>query len=298
MSGARSSIRRFRAVVTVDHAAIEIVEIRGRETAAIQRHQRAQFGRNDGDDVEDHPFGAVARIDEAFDDLQALDDLLGLQLRLGRCQLFHQIDAFLFEVEIHEHLLDRFGTDARGEGVFAIFVLRCEQFVFGQKLELLKRGQAGFGDDIMLEIEHAFELLQLHVEQQADARRQRLQEPDMRNRSGQFDMAHALTAHLGNGDFDAALFADDALIFHALIFAAQAFIVLYGAEDARAEQAVTFGLERAVVDRFRLLDFAEGPAADFFRRRDADLDLVKGFRLGERIAEFGKIVHLCCPHGS
>ena len=74
----------LEAVVAVDHAAIEIVEIRGREAAAVERHQRAQFGRDDRHDFEDHPLGPVARIDEAFDDLQTLDDLLGLELGLGR----------------------------------------------------------------------------------------------------------------------------------------------------------------------------------------------------------------------
>src|SRR3546814_9900071 len=49
--------------------------------------------------------------------------------------------------------------------------------------------------------------------------------------------------------------------------------------------AVTFRLERAVVDGFRLLDLAEGPAADALRRGKADLDLVEGFRLLDRIGE-------------
>jgi hypothetical protein len=41
---------------------------------------------------------------------------------------------------------------------------------------------------------------------------------------------------------------------------------LIGPKDARAEQAVALGLERAVVDGLRLLDLAEGPAADPLRR--------------------------------
>ena len=52
----------LQAVVAVDDAAIEIVEIGGREAAAVERHQRAQFGRDDRHDFEDHPFGTVARI--------------------------------------------------------------------------------------------------------------------------------------------------------------------------------------------------------------------------------------------
>src|SRR3546814_2104464 len=76
----------------------------------------------------------------------------------------------------------------------------------------------------------------LHVEQQADARRQRLQEPDVGDRRGQLDMAHPLAADLRHRDFDTALLADDALVLHALIFAAQALIILDRTEDARAEQ--------------------------------------------------------------
>jgi hypothetical protein len=43
--------------------------------------------------------------------------------------------------------------------------------------------------------------------------------------------------------------ADDAAVLHALVLAAQALVVLDRTEDRRAEQTVTLGLERAVVDR-------------------------------------------------
>ena len=86
-------------------------------------------------------------------------------------------------------ILTRLGADAGGEGVLAIFVLRLEQFVLGQQLKLLERGEAGLGDDVGLEVEHALELFQLHVEQQADTARQRLQEPDMRDGRGELDIA-------------------------------------------------------------------------------------------------------------
>ena len=87
----------------------------------------------------------------------------------------------------------------------------------------------------------------------------------MGNRSRQLDMAHAFAPHLRKGDFNAALFADDALVLHALVLAAQAFVILHRSENARAEQAVTLRLEGAVVDGFRLLDFAERPRQDLFR---------------------------------
>ena len=52
----------LQAVVAVDDAAIEVVEVRRREAAAVERHQRAKLGRDDRNDFEDHPLGPVARI--------------------------------------------------------------------------------------------------------------------------------------------------------------------------------------------------------------------------------------------
>ena len=106
--------------------------------------------------------------------------------------------------------------------------------------------------------------------------RQRLQEPDVGDRRGQFDVAHPLAPDAGQGDLDAALLADDALVLHALVLAAQALVVLGRTEDPGAEQAVTLGLERAVVDGLGLLDLAERPRADLLRRGQRDADLVEG----------------------
>src|SRR5690606_33351369 len=132
----------------------------------------------------------------------------------------------------------------------------------------------------------------------ADARRQRLQEPDVGDGRRELDMAHALAPDARERHLDAALLADDALVLHALVLAAQALVVLHGAEDARAEQAVTLGLERAVVDRLRLLDLAERPRADALGAGDADLDLVERLGLGELVGEFGQFVHFLTPSPS
>ena len=70
-------------------------------------------------------------------------------------------------------------------------------------------------------------------------------------------MAHAFAPHFRQSNFNTAFFADDALILHALIFAAQAFVILHRSENACAEQAIAFWLERAIIDGFRLFDFAE-----------------------------------------
>src|SRR5476651_312693 len=97
----------------------------------------------------------------------------------------------------------------------------------------------------------------------------------MGDRRGQFDVAHALAAHLGEGHFDAALFAGDAAELHALVLAAQALVILDRSEDAGAEQAVTLRLEGAVVDGLRLLDLTVAPGADALGAGDRDPDLVE-----------------------
>ncbi len=265
----------LEAVVTVNHAAVEIIKIGGRKTATIQRHQRAQFGRDNRNDIQHHPLGTGSAFAEAVNKLQTLDDLLALDLGGGLQQFLAQTLSLFLNINRREHDLECFRANASLEAVFAVLILRGDQLIFGQQLMLLERGQTRLEHYVLFEVQHALEVTQGDVEQQADAARQRLEEPDMRHRRGQLDMAHALAAHLAQGDFHTALFANNAAILHALVLAAQALIVLDRAEDAGAEQAVTLGLERAVVDGFRLLDLTERPAADALRGGERNTDLVK-----------------------
>src|SRR3954462_4956845 len=98
-------------------------------------------------------------------------------------------------------------------------------------------------------------------------------------------MGHALAPDLRQGHLDAALLADDAAIFHALVLAAQALVILDRPEDAGAEQPVPLRLEGAVVDGLGLLDFAERPGPDPLRAGDRDLDLVEALRIGHLAEE-------------
>ncbi len=85
-----------QAVVAVDDAAVEVVEVAGGEAAAVEGDEGAEVGRDDGDDFEDHPFGAVGGVAaigagvgggaEGLDDLEALGDFFAFGLAGG---LFH-----------------------------------------------------------------------------------------------------------------------------------------------------------------------------------------------------------------
>jgi hypothetical protein len=244
----------LQAVVPVDDPAVEVVEVDGGEAAAVERHQRAQLGRDDRDHRHDHPLGPVAGLEERLDDLEPLDDLLGLELARGLLELGAQALGLALEVDGGQHLADRLGADVGLEGVEPVLVLRVEELLLGEELVLREVGQARLDDDVLLEVEDALEVAQRHVEHEADARGQRLQEPDVRDGGGELDVAHPLAAHLLERHLDAALLADDAAVLHALVLAAQALVVLDRPEDARAEQPVPLGLEGAVVDRLGLLD--------------------------------------------
>ena len=209
--------------------------------------------------VEDHPFRLVAGLLECFDDLEPLGDLLLLRIGIRAGDLRPQIGLHLVEIERLEHLADRLRADAGGEAVGAELVLRLDILVLAQQLAVLERGQSGLEHDIALEIKDPLERLERHVEQEPDARRQRLEEPDMGDRGSELDVAHSLAAHARERNLDRALLADDALVLHALVLATQALVVLDRTEDARAEQAISFRLEGPIVDGLRLFDLAVGP---------------------------------------
>src|SRR4029079_17236433 len=71
-----------------------------------------------------------------------------------------------------------------------------------------------------------------------------------------------------------------------LVLAAVALPVLRGTEDALAEETVTLGLQRAVVDRLGLRDLAGRPVTDLLRRREADPDRVEVVDVGTASGSF------------
>jgi hypothetical protein len=131
------------------------------------------------------------------------------------------------------------------------------------------------GDEVGGEVDDLLEVLRRQVEQIPEPRRYALEVPDVRDGGGQFDVTHPLPADLGSGDLDAAPLTDDALEADALVLAAVALPVPGGPEDLLAEEPVLLRLERAVVDRLRLLDLAVGPAPDLLGRGQADAELIE-----------------------
>src|SRR4051794_35967785 len=380
----------LQPVVPVDDAAVEVVQVRGREAATVELDHRAQLRRDDRDRLEDHVLRPVLRVQERGDDLQPLDRT-ALLLALGRLDLVLELVTLSVEVDLLEQVADRLGAHAAAEGL-AEAVRRAEAILqltedglvgddllrlhvleqvpdladalggvldvglgvrdvgveglaqilqhllavlvrqlldvdverVGPQVVLLVEGRLLAGREVLLarlqraaqlldpllllggvrvedlldlllelrhvrvaglvvhprhdrrgEVEDLLELLRGHVQQVADAARDALEEPDVRHRSGQVDVTHALAADLRASDLNATALADDALVTDALVLAAVALPVLGRTEDALAEEAVLLGLQGSVVDGLRLCDFTGGPGSDLLRRSEADRDGVE-----------------------
>src|SRR5262249_7572036 len=116
----------------------------------------------------------------------------------------------------------------------------------------------------------------------ADAAWKSFEEPHVRAWRREFDVAQPLTADLRKRHFHSALIPHAPPVLHALVLAAEALPVSDRTENAGAKQAIALGLKSAVVDGFGLRHLAMRPAADFFRRGQADAN---GVEISNRICQ-------------
>ena len=154
------------AVVAVDDAAVQVVQVGGREAATVQRNQRTQVRRQHRQDGHDHPLGLHATLLEGFHHLQALAVLLDLELAARHVAT----QALDLDVEVHvgEQLLHAFSTHQRDELVTEFGALGVVVFL-GHDAEFLQRRHARINDHIGFEVQHALDVAQRHVEHQAQA---------------------------------------------------------------------------------------------------------------------------------
>ena len=144
----------LETVVAVDDAAVQIVQVGGREAAAVQLYHRSDLRRDDRDNVHDHPFRTVMRQAERLDDLEALDDAQAL-LAGGLAQLCGQLLGQLIEIQLCEQLLDGLRTHAGAEIVLVLFA-HVAVLSLGEDLLLHERRIARIDNDIVGEVQGSF----------------------------------------------------------------------------------------------------------------------------------------------
>ena len=116
----------LQPVVAVDDAAVEVVQVRGGEAAAVELHHRAQFRRDDGDDVQDHPLRPVPGLAEGLGDLQPLDGAGALRAG-GLLDLLAQLAAQLVEIDLLEQFADRGGAQVGAVELLVVAPVRLDR---------------------------------------------------------------------------------------------------------------------------------------------------------------------------
>ncbi len=112
ISGRAELEQSLEPVVAVDDAAIEVVEVGGREAAAVELDHRPEVRRDHRQDGQDHPVGPRAGATERLDEAEPLDRLLAA-LAGARPDLDVEAPGELLEVHPADDLADRFGAHAR-----------------------------------------------------------------------------------------------------------------------------------------------------------------------------------------
>jgi len=245
-------------VVPVDDAAVQVIQIAGREVVPLQQHEGPKVRRNHRNGLQDHPGGLVLAVLDVVDQFQPLGQILDLLLAVRLRDRLAELRAEHVQIQPLQETPYRLGPHPRLEGV-PVLLNGLAVFVLGQELPDLQGALAGIHDRVVLEVDHLLQVRALHRQKRAQPVGNGLEEPDVHHGGGQVDMPHTLAPHPAVRDLDAAPVADDPLELGALVLAARALPVPLGSEDPLAEQTVLLGPIGPVVDRFGLADLSKRP---------------------------------------
>jgi hypothetical protein len=158
-----------------------------------------------------------------------------------------------------------------------------EILLLGKELTLFEWSLTRIDHEIVLVIDDALKITRSDVEEKTETTRHALQEPDVRDWNGEFDMPHAVATNARHGHFDTTTVADHTLIFDTLVFTTSALVVTHRTEDALAEKTTWLRFECAVINRLGVLHLTAGPFTNGLGGSDRDADLIEG--LGGFIAK-------------
>ena len=177
-------------VVAVDDPAIQIIQIGCGKSAAVQLHHRAQVRRQDRQDIQNHPLGAIPGFLEGFHHFQPLDQP-GFLLTGCGLEFLPQAFGHFVNVNVRKKFLDGFGAHGRAERVAPALFLLLTEFAVGQDLLLDQTRHfliARVQDNVGSEIQHTLQNTRGQIEDQTHAARDAPEIPDVRDGSRQTDV--------------------------------------------------------------------------------------------------------------
>ena len=124
----------LETVVAIDDPPIQIIEVAGGETSAVQLHHRAQIRRNHRQRRHNHPFGTVAlgfvfliglirvshrrtAILQAFDNPQPFGGLLAPLFRSRRPNFMPKLLVHLRQIQSAQNIVEGLGAHAGLENI-------------------------------------------------------------------------------------------------------------------------------------------------------------------------------------
>jgi hypothetical protein len=265
----------IQTIVPVDHATIQIVQIRCRKTSAVKLDHGTQFRRQDGQNIEHHPTRFVTGISECLNDFKALDDTrLALTARAGLKLLTEPLGE-AFNVDFREQIANRFRSHLGDERIATEFLNSFAVIALVDDLHFGERCLSRVNHDICREINDLLKIARRHVEEKSHTARDTAVIPNMCHGRGKAYMSHPLATNLRQRHFYAALIADNTAVTLCLVFATETFPISRRSENLLAEQSIRFRFKCSIVNCFRFLHFAFRPSENFFRRSEADAECFK-----------------------
>ena len=260
----------LESVISVDNSSVQVVQVAGSVSAAVEHYHRAKFGRDNGYYVEYHPFGSVSRSSESFYYFQSFEQLYLLLAGGQIFKLCFQLGRELFKVDLFKQLFYSLSAHACLECVVVLFAHLNVVFL-AEKLALGKLGVAGVDNYILGEVENFLQPFLADFYHLTYSRGSTLEVPDVRYGCCKLDMAHSLASYVLLRDNYAAALAYLAFkVLLLLVLSAVAGPVLSRSKDPFAEKTVLFRLLGAVIYSFRAGHLTVRPFSDLFGRSERD----------------------------
>jgi len=195
---------------------------------------------------------------ESIDDFQLVYYLLLAQRRNFHFQKCLKLFLLVFKVNAHQQFLDGFRTDF-GFKIIVQFISNFIIFVYIYQFHLFIGAVSGIDNDVRFVIKNSFQIFNSHIQKYPDFTGSTFNEPNMRDRNGQFNMPHSGATHARRSYQNTTTVTDRILEAFLLIFTASAFVISFGTEDAFTKQTVFFRFKSTIIQSIRLCYFSVAP---------------------------------------
>ena len=239
-----------QAVVAVNDAAVQLVQVIRSKPSSLELHQRAQVRRDNRDTGQNHVCRLPAVVDERRHHVKLLDRLCAVLTRLaldtGKQCVSHLVQVKILQ-QVQECVRALLGHELLPVDLPFPILFVGKELLDGKSFHI-----ARVQHQPAAEVDDLLDGLAGHFQKERDVVDGVAEVPDVRDGGMEFDVSHALAADTGIGNLDVTLVADLALEAFSLELAAPALVTLGRSKDDLTEESVGLWLAAPVIKRFGL----------------------------------------------